>query len=82
MKEADIKKIINFINNEIGNYAIDCDYEIEEDTLIVNFTGLFFDNELKKMLFKIEDDEIKLFRLSEDWGKADCRDFWINLLSQ
>ena len=84
MKKAELTKVIKFIESEIHGYDIDFDYEIEDNTLQVEFNGSFTNNQTIQMSFQVAeiDNEVYFESLSESWTMADTREFWIEFMAR
>lgn len=82
MTKTDIQVIENFIKEEIKEYDISYDFEIEDDTMEVTFSGHFFNNEKVCMTFKGMEQKPYFYLLSESYGLAETRSFWITLMAK
>lgn len=84
MKKSELTKIIKFIETEIHGYDVDFDYEIEDNTLQVEFNGTFTNNQAIQMSFQVAeiDNEVYFESLSESWIIADTREFWIDFMAK
>jgi len=83
MDKKSIEKILRFIESEqIGDYDINFDYEIEDDVLIAKFSGHFTNNNDIEMEFVYEDNQVQFYHLGECFIEADTRSFWIDFMSR
>ena len=59
-------------------------YEIEDNTLQVEFNGSFTNNQTIQMSFQVAeiDNEVYFESLSESWTMADTREFWIDFMAR
>ena len=83
MDKTSIDKITRFIDSEIEGYPINYEYEIEDDTLIVTFSGHFFNDGKPELTFiySTEEDEVQFYSKCEAYLPAETREFWIELLT-
>lgn len=82
MKKTELNKIIKFIESETYQLAIDFDYEIEDETIVVELDGLFTDNKAIELRFQVKEDKVIFYSLSDDWVIADTRTFWIEFMTR
>lgn len=84
MKKVELTKIIKFIETEIHGYDIDFDYEVEDNTLQVEFNGTITNNQAIQMSFQVAeiDNEVYFESLGESWTIADTREFWIDFMAK
>lgn len=82
MKKEELKKIIKFIELETYQLSIDFNYEIEDETLVVELNGWFTDNKAIGIRFQVKEDKVIFHSLSEDWVIADTRTFWIEFMTR
>lgn len=82
MKKQDLEDIKTFIDEEIFNYDIDYDFEIEDDIMIVDFIGTFTNNEKVNFRFRCVNGNVEFYGLCESYIFAETRDFWINFMAK
>lgn len=82
MKKQDLEDIKKFIDEEIFNYDIDYNFEIEGDIMIVDFIGTFTHNEEINFRFRCVNGNVEFYGLSESYTFAETRDFWINFMAK
>jgi len=84
MNKESIIEITERIEKEISGYAIEVDYEVEDDELIATFSGLFTDSEKIEIrfIFECDSQEVHFYSLSDGYiSIEDTREFWINFMS-
>jgi len=84
MRKETFIEVTERIEKEISGYAIEVNYEVEDDLLTAIFSGLFMDSEKIEMRFFLECDsqEVHFCSISEGYiSIEDTRGFWINFMS-
>jgi len=82
MKKQDIQDIESFLNEEICDYDLDYDFEIEDNTMQVIFNGHFTSNKEIEMTFRCISGNVEFYGLCESYIHATTREFWINFMGR
>lgn len=82
MKKQDLEDIKSFIDEEIFNYDIDYDFEIEDDVMVVDFIGTFTSDQKINFRFRCVNGNVEFYALCESYIFAETRDFWINFMAK
>lgn len=80
MKRQDINDITDFLDEEIIDYDLEYDYEIEDDVMSVTLKGHFTSNNEIEMHFRCVGGNPEFYGLCESYVHADTRSFWINFM--
>ncbi len=79
MNKQDINDIENFLDEELMDYSIKYDYEIEDDVAEVTIKDVFLEGDVE-FSFKVVSGNVEFYALSESWIEAETRQFWIDLM--
>ena len=82
MKKQDIEDIQSFIEDEISDYDLSCDYYIEDEILCVTFKGHFTSQQEIELNFRCLGGHVEIYRLSEGYVDCGTREFWIELMDR
>lgn len=82
MTRQDLEDIKSFIDDEIFNYDIEYDFEIEDNILVANFKGFFTSNKEVNFRFRCDNGNVEFYGLCESYIFAETRDFWINFMAK